>query len=206
MPYHLQLPCRPSRHSTSPLPSRSLPFLPAPPRASSPDGPSSSAPSSGLLRQLVFARFPTLLTPFCLDWACRIYPPAIFAHFHPSHPCFSKLRQLWPVCSCRQLKLVLFLSNLLYNQYFLVDLDPEFHLCATAHRNDRPLWALSDDASTPYAGVLQHARSPSLQAPVLAPRTCSGRELVASRPAASKLGFGGAMPLQAGPDNIAARR
>ena len=205
MPYHLQLPCRPSRHSTSPLPSRSLPFLPAPPRASSPDGPSSSAPSSGLLRQLVFARFPTLLTPFCLDWACRIYPPAIFAHFHPSHPCFSKLRQLWPVCSCIRLKLVLFLSNLLYNQYFLVDLDPEFHLCATAHRNDRHFGPCptTPQPLTPGAPARAIALTPGAS-PRAADLFWQGVGGVPAR--RIEVGFRWGDALQAGPDNIAARR
>ena len=87
----------------------------------------------------LFVPISTPPTPFCLDWAYPICPPIIFADIRPSDPSFSKLAQLGFVCSCIQLKLVLFLSNLLYNQYFLVDLYPEFHLCATAHRNDRPI-------------------------------------------------------------------
>ena len=60
----------------------------------------------------VFVPISTPPTPFWLHWAYPICPPTILAHFRPSPLSFSKLRQLWSVCNCRQnSSLILALSD-----------------------------------------------------------------------------------------------
>ena len=73
------------------------------------------------------------------------------------------------------------LSDSANQLHFLVDLDPKFHMSATADRNDRPIWSCTTPPCHTF-DVVQIRRSGSLQAPVLALGTCSRRELVASRP------------------------